>query len=133
MQKMYDGSIVSCNNAVLVKELIHLRDDGDKIDHCCLAGDTQILYSNMQKITLKELADMGTQTKFNVLSKDKNLCTVNAQACNAHKAKTVDTYIEIELENKCIVKCTLDHKFMLKDGTYKEAQHLTTEDDLMEY
>jgi hypothetical protein len=33
MQKMYDGSIVCCKNPVLTKELIHLRDDGDKIDH----------------------------------------------------------------------------------------------------
>src|SRR3989344_4488566 len=35
------------------------------------------------------------------------------------------------LDNGEELRCTPDHRFMLKDGTYKEAQHLTPEDSLM--
>ena len=44
-------------------------------------------------------------------------------------AKTSDIY-EIELEDGTILRCTSNHKFMLKDGSYKEAQYLIELDDL---
>ena len=44
-------------------------------------------------------------------------------------AETSDIY-EIELEDGTILKCTPNHRFMLKDGSYKEAQYLTEEDEL---
>src|SRR5262249_35308932 len=33
--------------------------------------------------------------------------------------------------NGARIRCTTDHRFMLRDGTYKQAQHLTTADSLM--
>jgi intein/homing endonuclease len=54
--------------------------------------------------------------------------------------KTVDIFktgkkkiIELEFSDGHKVKCTPDHKFLLKDGTYKEAQYLTEYDEPMEY
>ena len=44
-------------------------------------------------------------------------------------AKTSDIY-EIELEDGTILKCTPNHRFMLRDGSYKEAQYLIELDDL---
>jgi hypothetical protein len=40
--------------------------------------------------------------------------------------------IEIELESGKVIKCTLDHKFLLSDGSYVEAHRLSEGDDLME-
>lgn len=47
--------------------------------------------------------------------------------------KFVSDYIEIELEDGTILKCSCNHKFMLIDGTYKSAEDLTEEDELLEY
>ncbi|MFN2481440.1 MAG: DNA gyrase subunit A [Pyrinomonadaceae bacterium] len=39
--------------------------------------------------------------------------------------------IEVTLDNGARIRCTPDHRFMLRDGSYQEAQHLTPEDSLM--
>ena len=54
-----------------------------------------------------------------------NTCTVKETAESSDE-------IEIELFDNTIIKCTPNHKFMLKDGTYKEAQFLTIEDELFD-
>ena len=45
--------------------------------------------------------------------------------------KTVNTLCEVILDNGEVIKCTPDHKFMLRDGSYVEAQYLTSETSLM--
>ena len=67
-----------------------------------------------------------------MLSKDAAGNTVESKAFNAHKTKVAKELIEIELENGAYVRCTVDHKFLLKDGTYKEAQDLLETDELAE-
>lgn len=47
------------------------------------------------------------------------LTRVNAKLCT------------VILDDNQTFRCTLDHKFMLRDGTYKEAQYLTSKDSLM--
>jgi len=39
--------------------------------------------------------------------------------------------IEVELDNGEKIRCTPDHPFMLRDGTYKEAGKLNAADSLM--
>ena len=39
--------------------------------------------------------------------------------------------IHIELDNGEIIKCTDDHPFLMRDGTYKEAKNLCQNDSLM--
>jgi len=43
-----------------------------------------------------------------------------------------DTEYQIELEDGTVIKCTPTHRFMLKDGSYKEAQYLTEDDELFD-
>ena len=67
-----------------------------------------------------------------VYSIDGNGVRVISDYCTVKKtAEDIEEY-EIELEDGTIIKCTPTHRFMLKDGTYKEAQYLTEEDDLFE-
>src|SRR5205814_527074 len=39
--------------------------------------------------------------------------------------------IELTIDSGARVRCTPDHRFMLRDGTYKAAEDLTEEDSLM--
>ena len=39
--------------------------------------------------------------------------------------------VEVTLDNGEVLRCTPNHKFMLRDGTYREAQNLVENDSLM--
>lgn len=94
------------------------------LDIFCLTGDTLIETENgpieikqLQNNPMKVYDSRGILSDFPVYS--------------IETMKTSDL-IEIELENGEIVRCTPNHKFMLKDGTFKEAQYLTEDDELKE-
>ena len=92
----------------------------------CLDGDTEILTTDgVYKISELEnkFIEVYSVNNNNVIISDK--CTVKMSG------EFTDEY-QIELENGTIIKCTPNHRFMLKDGSYKEAQYLTEEDELME-
>jgi len=52
--------------------------------------------------------------------------------CTVKPTIKTDEEIVIELEDGTIIKCTPTHRFMLKDGSYKEAQYLTEDDELFD-
>lgn len=94
----------------------------------CLDGDTEILTSHGDR-KISELVDQKIQV-YNINSANdillSDVCTVKPTA-----KETIE--YEIELEDNSIIKCTPSHRFMLKDGSYKEAQFLTPEDDILEF
>ena len=91
----------------------------------CLDGDTTISTIDGDK-QIKDLENTITQ----VYCIDEFGNAVLSEPCEIKQtAKTSDIY-EIELEDGTILKCTPNHRFMLKDGSYKEAQYLTELDEL---
>ena len=91
----------------------------------CLDGDTIISTIDGDK-QIKDLENTVTQ----VYCINEFGDVVLSEPCEIKQtAKTNDIY-EIELEDGTILKCTPNHRFMLKDGSYKEAQYLTEEDEL---
>ena len=46
-------------------------------------------------------------------------------------SKQVDTLAEVTLDNGEKIRCTVDHRFMLRDGSYAEAQDLVAGQSLM--
>ena len=105
----------SNNNAIIGRALF------------CLDGDTVILTTDGE-YSLKELSNktINVISTNNGVLEPSNNCTV---------IPTVKSKIEyeIELDDGTIVKCTPEHRFMLKDGTYKEAQYLTENDELFDH
>jgi len=99
----------------------------------CFTGDTKVKLVNGTIKTFKELEEKWNKSKekFEVYSRDENGNIVSGVAYNPRKTREVNEITKITLDNDKIIECTLDHKFMLKDGTYKEAQYLTTKDSLM--
>lgn len=93
----------------------------------CLDGDTEIL-TTKGVFKLKDLENKEIQ----VLSMDKNNNIVISNTCTIKPTVKTQEEYEIELEDGTIIKCTPNHRFMLKDGSYKEAQELTENDELMD-
>lgn len=123
------GTIKGPDSQLLRWELEHLIDDGVK----CLSGDTMIPTKEYGIISIKDLSYLGKDNRFTVLSKNSEGNIVETLAYNAHQTKIANEMIELELENGTYVRCTVDHKFLLKNGTYKEAQYLTEEDEIEDY
>ena len=91
----------------------------------CLDGDTTISTVDGDK-QIKDLENTITQ----VYCINEFGDVVLSEPCEIKQtAETSDIY-EIELEDGTILKCTPNHRFMLKDGSYKEAQYLTELDEL---
>ena len=104
--------VASSNNQIIGRALF------------CLDGDTIIATTAGDK-KIKDL--VGKQVNVISYNNGKN---VVSQTCTV--APTIETKEEyqIELEDGSIIKCTPNHRLMLKDGTYKEAQYLTEDDEL---
>ncbi len=98
----------------------------------CFVGDTKVALLDGRNISFKELAeeDMADKKNYCYTIKDDGNIGV-AQILHPRITKNNAEIIKITLDNKEEIRCTPDHKFMLRDGTYKEAQHLTKKDSLM--
>lgn len=96
----------------------------------CLAGDTVIKLLDGTYKTIQELSDVGRE--FWIYSIDtSNGRVVPALATNPRMTGIRSDILEITLDNNKTIRCTSDHKFMMRDGSYKEARELLISDSLM--
>lgn len=93
----------------------------------CLDGDT-IIKTNFGDQKLSSLVDKDIQ----VISIDDEGKEILSNTCTVMPTLKTKIEYQIELEDGTVLKCTPNHKFMLKDGTYKEAQYLSEEDELFD-
>jgi len=119
------------DSKLLQDELIHLQRDlvTGKLDHPiggCFTPDTLI-----------QLAD-GTQRTMGHLIKEQkyfrnSVYTINEATGKVEVkpikkvfwTKRVNGLINVTLNSGDVIQCTKDHRFMLDDGSYEEAQNLT--------
>src|SRR5262249_20683368 len=78
-----------------------------------------------------ELAQLASDEVFSVYSVDASGKFVVGEGRHARVTRQNAELVEVTLDNGARIRCTTDHRFMLRDGTYKQAQHLTTADSLM--
>lgn len=93
----------------------------------CLSGDTEIVTDKGVK-TIGSLEDQCIR----VFSYDEQGNKVLSDECTVKQTATVTELFEIELEDGTVLKCTPEHKFLLKNGTYKMAKDLSEDDELVE-
>lgn len=94
----------------------------------CLDGKTQILTSK-GTFNIEDLVDKQIQ----VPTVDNNNQIVLSDICTVKETAKSDIEYVIELEDNTVIRCTPNHRFRLVDGTYKEAQYLTEDDDILSF
>ena len=97
----------------------------------CFSGDTKVALVDGRNITFKELVAEYQKGKLNycyTIKKDGEigLAPITSPRVTKRHAKV----IKVILDNNEEIICTPDHMFMLRGGTYKEAQRLTPQDSL---
>ncbi len=97
----------------------------------CFTGDTKIKLLDRTEKSFAELAELGPDVVFHIYSVDRNGRIVVGEGRNARITRQKARIIELTLDNGEKIRCTPDHRFLLRSGTYKQAQDLTLEDGLM--
>lgn len=97
----------------------------------CFTGDTKIKLLDGTERSFAELAQLPPDDIFFVYSVDDWGHIVVGEGRHSRVTRRNAQVIELTLDDGAIVRCTPDHRFMLRDGTWKEAQHLSIEDSLM--
>jgi len=98
----------------------------------CLAGDTKLALAGGRNLSFKELVKEYEQGKENfcyTIKEDESIGIAKIE--NPRITKQNAEVIKIILDNNKEIICTPDHKFKLRDGSYKEAKELVRTDSLM--
>jgi hypothetical protein len=100
----------------------------------CFAGDTRIALLSGRTATIEELAheyDTGTQRGDWVYSSTPEGDFRAGRIVKAWRTKDVSELIEVGLDDGSSLRCTGNHLFMLRDGSYRRADQLTPGSSLM--
>ncbi|MGH9900535.1 MAG: DNA gyrase subunit A, partial [Pyrinomonadaceae bacterium] len=97
----------------------------------CFTGDTKIKLLDGTEKSFAELSELGPDEIFHVYSVDKSGRIVIGEGRHSRITRRDARLIDLTLDSGARIRCTPDHRFMLRDGTYKAAQDLTGEDSLM--
>lgn len=136
---IYEERLLIFKTKLLTEEIIGLkRDNNGKIDHDisginCFTGDTKVQLVDGRSLSMLELLEEYKQSKRNfVYSFNEKQQKIEPKLitnvwCSGRNAKL----LKVTLDNGEVIRCTPEHKFMLRDGTYCEAQNLLPYDSLM--
>ncbi|MBI2541992.1 DNA gyrase subunit A [Candidatus Woesearchaeota archaeon] len=98
----------------------------------CFTADTKVKLTDGRDITFTELIEEHKQGKRNfTFTIDEKGFVKIAEIKNPRLTKKDQKLMKVVLDNGEEIKCTLNHKFMLRNGAYKEAQDLKHGDSLM--
>jgi len=132
---LYENRVKCIYHPVLEDELNRLERNyvNDKIDHPvkgCFVGDTEIEMADGSLIRIDDKDQLvGKMCKtYDINSGNETVSEIK----DWKLTKYVDELIELEMENGKKIRCTPDHRFLLKSGIYKRADELNENDDLQD-
>jgi DNA gyrase subunit B len=98
----------------------------------CMAGEVLILLADSRTISLQDLVAEQAAGKEHFCYTMRPNGTVGIErVINARMTRANAEVIKLTLDNGEEIICTPDHPFLLRDGNYKAAGRLTSEDCLM--
>ncbi|MBI2773957.1 MAG: DNA gyrase subunit A [Chloroflexi bacterium] len=100
----------------------------------CFSGDTKVELTNGDQKTFIELIEMtrhGVRADVFTIDQHRNVRLKPVRA--PRLVKRDDAVVKVTLSTGNEIVCTPDHRFMLRDGTYREARSLKTKDQLMPF
>lgn len=137
---IYEERLQMYENTLLTEELLGLErnNNSGKVDHSpsginCFTGDTKIRLVDGRALSIFDLKNEFESGKENfVYSFNHKLNKIEPKLIsNVFKSGDNAVLVEVELDNGEKIHCTPEHKFMLRDGTYCEAQKLKENQSLM--
>jgi len=100
----------------------------------CFFGSTKINLADGRNLSFIDLIKENEQGKKNYCYTIKNNGNVGIELIkNPRKTKSNAEVIKVVLDNDEEIICTPDHKFMIRDGSYVEAQNLKPNLSLMPF
>ncbi len=98
----------------------------------CFTEDTKVKLTDGRDLSFKDLIKEHKQGKKNYTYtiNSKGIIEI-AEIKKPRLTKKKQKIMKVVLDNGEDIRCTLDHKFMLRDGTYNKAQNLNAGDSLM--
>ena len=136
-EAMMEHRISLIHYARLENELIYLQYDTHtgKLDHPangCFTGDTRVQLTDGRILTMEELVrEQEYKTNWVYTVNEDTFRIEPKRILKAHPTKLTKHLVRITLDNGESITCTPEHLFMLRDGTYAEAQTLSTGSSLM--
>lgn len=116
------GSVIATKDAIMPAAV--------GVDIGCFTGDTLVPLANGKSYSLRELASW--EQEFVVYSCTETTKIAAARA-TARLTRSNAELLKVILENGEEIKCTRDHQFMLRDGSYQEACNLKPGASLMPF
>lgn len=100
----------------------------------CLRGDTKIVLCDGEEVTIKEMFENKDKYLNKcILSCAEDGTIIPTEIKNIMLTRNDATFLRIHLDNGEYVDVTPDHRMMLRDGSFVEAQNLKENDALMPY
>lgn len=100
------------------------------VDIGCFVGNTLIPLIDGQSHRIQDLAEREQEFIIYACTPTGRIVAANATARLTRRNATL---VKVILDNGEEIICTPDHQFMLRDGGYREAQHLQPETSLMPF
>ena len=98
----------------------------------CFTGDTEVLTCNNERIKFTDLVTrIDNGESIYTFSCTSDGVIKPAKIIAAKQVKTTNKLVRVALDNGESFSCTPDHKILLRNGTYIEAQNLSNGDSLM--
>ncbi|RCJ17522.1 RNA-splicing ligase RtcB [Nostoc sp. ATCC 43529] len=116
------GSVIATKEAIIPAAV--------GVDIGCFVGDTSIPLVDGQSYAIQELASLNEEFFVYACTSTGKILAAKATAKLTRKNAPL---VKVILDNGEEIICTPDHQFMLRNGTYQEAQHLQPETSLMPF
>lgn len=120
MPDVHPGKCCTIGTTMVIKDAVCPNFVG--VDIGCFTGDTLIpLSDGHSDIPISDTVDQDVW----VYSVNENDQIVPAKARGV-KTRVNASLVAVTLDNGEVIRCTPDHQFMLRDGTYREAKDLVS-------
>jgi tRNA-splicing ligase RtcB (3'-phosphate/5'-hydroxy nucleic acid ligase) len=114
------GSVVATKDAVIPATV--------GVDIGCFTRDTLVPTLDGKSYSLRELAENSQEIVVYACTESGKVVAAKA---TAKKTRINAELVKVTLDNGAEIRCTPDHKFMLRDGSFAEAEDLKPGESLM--